>query len=586
MVNQVPFTSYKRENEPLDFVIVVVIVVLLVVTGPLTVGGSLALLWWMGEREEPRDRWFLGLGALVGALWLRVILPDSVQTYLEALTAHPGRTVAVSWIVSLPLIPLGAVLMSFLKKVSEWSGAKTLAQQVEEAERESEAHERRQERRAMQRGQNEPSAEPAWLPLGTVIKGDHFPPHTGVSYRKSWVALSERLLDQHVFILGSPGAGKSETIKRLSLEILTNTNRDLFLVDGKGESELATSIRMIARQEGRGHVPIFQMGMAQRGAVYNGFQGDAPAIYSRLAEMIGVSEAEGNARFYADSNSDLLQLLCYAPGGPPRSFREVRERLTFKWLKNAWADDPLELETIQSISKEQMEGLQLRLRPLMREFDALIRPEGFSLDETHCAIFSIRTQSVSHAASRLIQFLIEDLKDWIGKRQQRDAVLIIDEFGSFGNKNIIKLLSLARSARLGIILATQDVANLGDDLTKQQILATTRTKFLMASDFPEEIATLAGTIKQIESSMQHDEGTATGMGSARLQDTFAISMNEAARLEPGQGFLIRQRFTAKVQVKQIPEIEVEPEEEEVAPPVEPPKDEKPNDDEPDVIDLP
>src|SRR5207253_2892166 len=103
---------------------------------------------------------------------------------------------------------------------------------------------------------------------------------------------------------------------------------------------------------------------------------------------------------------------------------------------------------------------------------------------------------------------------------------------------IIALLSLARSAKLGIILATQDIASLGDETTRRLILANSRTKILMATDFPEEVASLAGTIYQLESSIQHESGQATGLGSARVQHTFKIDMNEAARLQTGEAFII------------------------------------------------
>lgn len=76
----------------------------------------------------------------------------------------------------------------------------------------------------------------------------------------------------------------------------------------------------------------------------------------------------------------------------------------------------------------------------------------------------------------------------MGKRQKRPGLLIIDEFGAFGNKNIIALLTMARSADLGVILATQDIASLGEENERRLILANTPTKILMATDFPEEIA--------------------------------------------------------------------------------------------------
>ena len=190
-----------------------------------------------------------------------------------------------------------------------------------------------------------------------------------------------------------------------------------------------------------------------------------------------------------------------------------------------------------------------------REFSQCVGNEGFALEQTPCAIFSLRVQSVGDTAQRFLDFLVEDLKDFIGKRQTHPSVLIIDEFGQFSNKNITALLSLARSSKLAIVLATQDVASLQDEKTKKLVLANTRTKLLMASDFPEDVAQLAGTTYQIESSMQHQDGDVTGLGSARIQHTFKVDMNEAAKLQPGEAFLIRQRHVAKIKVRRIEKID-------------------------------
>ena len=167
----------------------------------------------------------------------------------------------------------------------------------------------------------------------------------------------------------------------------------------------------------------------------------------------------------------------------------------------------------------------------------------------------MRVQSVGDTSKRFLDFLVEDIKDFVGKRQKHPAVLVIDEFGQFSNNNIISLLTLARSSKLGVILATQDTASLKDDATKPLVLANTRTKILMASDFPEEVGELAGTIYRIESSMQHEDGEITGTGSARVQHAFKVDMNEAAKLKPGEAFVIRQRHAAKVMVRAIEEVE-------------------------------
>ena len=269
------------------------------------------------------------------------------------------------------------------------------------------------------------------------------------------------------------------------------------MVDGKGDERLANDIRSLAYHHGRGEAPVFRLGFEKSGAVYDGFRGQPTDIYNRLCALIGMADTEGNAQYYADVNRDLLQLICYASVGPPRNFEELRERLNKKWLEEAYRDDEVEQATIEQLDSRQLEGLSYRLRPLAREFGKYVGDGGFALEETPCAIFSLRVQSVGDTAQRFLDFLVEDLKDFIGKRQTRPAVLIIDEFGQFSNKNITALLSLARSAKLAIILATQDVASLKDEQTKKLVLANTRTKILMATEFPEELAELAGTILRL-----------------------------------------------------------------------------------------
>jgi len=214
---------------------------------------------------------------------------------------------------------------------------------------------------------------------------------------------------------------------------------------------------------------------------------------------------------------------------------------------------------VQGFTDEHLTGFLMNLRPIMHDLRNLLRPEGFVLEQERGAVFSLRTQSVGDTARHFLDFLIEDVKDFVGKRQQRPGLLIIDEFGAFGNKNILALLSMARSADMGVILATQDIASLGEEDDRRLIMANTRTKILMATDFPEEVAQLAGTMYGIEASIQHQDGEATGAGSARVQHQFRVDMNETARLKSGEAFIIRQRYAAKLRVKRVEALTIDPE---------------------------
>jgi len=73
----------------------------------------------------------------------------------------------------------------------------------------------------------------------------------------------------------------------------------------------------------------------------------------------------------------------------------------------------------------------------------------------------------------------------------------------------------------------------------------------MATDFPEEVGQIAGTREVLEHSYQHDIGQVTGVGTSRQQHQHQISLNDVSRLEPGEAFLIRQRYVARVLYRMV-----------------------------------
>lgn len=519
---------------------------LTLLVGPVVVGFA----WWLRRQVRP---WWVWILAPLGLIWLL-----GWRRYLAAGTDELVPLLLLWWFGLLPAGPLVAVVMQGWELMARFLRPRDLQDHLEEQQAQLRAQELYLSRQAGRADTEAPQAAQA-LNLGLFIKGDQLSPQLGVRRLRNWIQLDEEMLDQHMLLVGATGAGKSETLKRLVVETLRVGKRDIFLVDGKGDPHLGRQIAQLIYARHGQPVPFFSLGVDHPSCVYHGFRGEPLDIYNRLAALVGVEEQTGNAMYYADRNRDLLQLVCYAPDGPPRSFEALRAQLQVEWLRDVYQGNQTELAVLDAIEPQMVADLQTRLRTYARDLAPLVGEEGFVLEESRGAVFSLRTLSVGDSARRFLDFFMEDLKDFAGKRQKRPALLIIDEFGAFQNEQIVALLTMARSAHLGVVLATQDVSSLGaDEQTRQLILANTRTKLLMASDFPEKVAELAGTKLQIEASIQHDEGQATGMGSARVQHAFSVDMNEAGRLQPGEAFLIRQRHTVKLKVQPVPAVDVDP----------------------------
>ena len=481
------------------------------------------------------------------------------------------QSLLVYWLLMFPLAPIGGFAMLSWKKVSGLFGKRTVQDEYEDQAQRKLYAEARSQAAAARKAKMRPDAAKNYLTVGVKIDGEDFPTHLGIDEQSDWVSIKYPLFFQHAFVVGTTGAGKTKLLLRLIYEALHNTRLRIYVIDGKGDLGFAKTVATLAYQHGRGPTPVFMMGQTSAAqamsSVYDGFRGDREAFANRLSMMMAVDKTVGNAMHYSETYKGLMHLICgvgYAKLGiqPPQNFGEVLDRLSFEWLSQTYAKVPRELATIK-LAKEGREDLiaaaSARLSNLARPLDDAVDASGFSLEESHCAIFSLRTQSVGVDAKKFLDFLIEDVKDWVGKRQPPgvEALLIIDEFGSFSNESINDVLMLARDSKVGVILATQDVSQLGSERAKRQILANCNTYFLMKTNFPEELVNLAGTIYAVEPSFQLENGMPTGMQSARIQHQFKIPPNDVAQVTPGQCYIINSRYAVKVQASIIEDIPID-----------------------------
>lgn len=541
-------TTAHRFRMALFFQALVILIVVVVVHPIIPIAAYLIRRWLYYRYRH--EIWFL---AILGIVW--TVYRQPFLQWMEQ-----GNVIG-SILAIAPIIPVAASSGTLYKRTVMFIKQPNLSEFADSEGKRIDAYHEGLYGKADAHKRRMPAVEPGVLRLGTIIKGDSFPVNSGIQQVGNWVCLHDAIINQHLFVLGGTGSGKTENLKRLIYEQAYNTQRNIYLVDGKAEEDLAQTVRAICHDTDRGNTPIFRYGSGKAGASYNGFNGDQEAIYNRLSAMIGIGEAtSGEGRSYEEFNRNVIQLVCYAPEGPPRSFQELRKRVSMSWVTKTWGNDDDEAETLKRLkdNKRAWAGLLDRISSLARPLKQVVDPDGFSLDNSRSAIFSLNALSAGDTALRLFEFLLEDVADFISNRKDpnEDALLVVDEFGVIPASTMAKLLKLARGKRMGIVIATQNTASLGDEQMSEEILSDTITTMLLNTKFPEKIVETAGTKWQVEGSLQHEEGALTGMGSARFQHAFKIDPNEVRQLPSGKGFVFRYGRQSKVSFAMLGQDEI------------------------------
>lgn len=502
-------------------------------------GGLLGIC--IASTKKYFSRVFLYTLSLFGVVWAIVLY----------MTGSYAQTLSYWLVYTLPFAGMAQFVLTLLLWLHEWYLVlPTWDASVHSREK---FYERQHEQRVQQYLQASPVYQ-SDLELGLVVQEDiRSRPLPGISVLDHLVWFDQTLLNQHLLLIGAPGSGKSEAIKKVISEVLSKTDRDVFIVDGKGEVAFTHHLAQLFHYHRQVDIPHFHMGTSLHGDAYNGFAGSDEAIKQRLTAMFNIEQQMGDGEFYANVNRSILNLICLSPEGAPRSLEELDERLSLSWLKYCYRSDPIKSRAI-SRYEPWFDGLRVRADSLIWDFHSYLSPSGFSLEHTQGAIFSLRTAAMGDTSRRFLNFLIEDFKDWVGKRQKRPALLVIDEFGQFENQSIIALIELARSAKLGILLATQDLSTVRERHIRERLLSSIQTKILMKTDTPEVIGELAGTYTTPHLTYQTNDVDLTGLGSIRLEEARKVDLNTVRRFPPGRAYLIRSGEGMIVQFRQVADV--------------------------------
>src|SRR6266849_5379068 len=109
--------------------------------------------------------------------------------------------------------------------------------------------------------------------------------------RKGWVVLPPEFLRHHIVTLGSSGSGKSETLRRLAYLAYQTYGQHVIFINAKGdrhtdpEQDIPSLFVATMRAAGAQRIKVFPQ------TRYNGWLGDANALFNRLIAVIDFSES-------------------------------------------------------------------------------------------------------------------------------------------------------------------------------------------------------------------------------------------------------------------------------------------------------
>ncbi|MDE3131825.1 MAG: DUF853 family protein, partial [Acidobacteriota bacterium] len=350
------------------------------------------------------------------------------------------------------------------------------------------------------------------------------------------VTVPERTLAAHGLILGATGAGKSTTLLTILTEQIRR-GRAVVVVDLKGSPAFAGQLAGAAQAAGRRFIQWSPDGPSHWNPLA---AGNATELKDKLLSTERFTEPH-----YRRAAERYLQMAIQvaqetAPGVPLTLARVVElmspARLAADSRHASRARSEHVREYVSALTPDQhsaIRGLASRLAVLTESHTGPLLEPGpaettlelrRALRGGEVALFSLNSSTYGGLAAMLGTLAVQDLVAASGARLAEgaaaglEAVVAIDEFSALHSDNVLALLARGREAGIGVLLATQELADLdraGRGLG-DQILGNTALKIAHRQDVPESaerVARLAGTMRVWERSYQsRSPGGAFGLG--------------------------------------------------------------------------
>jgi hypothetical protein len=454
--------------------------------------------------------------------------------------------------------------------------------------------------------------------VGLTPKGRILPPW-GVSWRPVYLPEEERSMHRHV--LGKTGSGKTTSI--LWPQVLQDAlaGRGVLVIDAKGSTENAWTMRSIANACGRlADFRWFGLPAWNRPELFshtynlvhvapqstNDAGGDVLAMAERVFSVLDLGD---NLYFKTQAFLAFTRVCRLLHGmvdkdgrGIPFNLRDVS--VCIRGLSAADTNWSIALKRClaNSLDRETVEELRAQCISLGGDMGSTLSGLLGAIDRFQSPIVNayapdlvfedvlqrnllVYVQLPSNLfkiqAPALGKVMLMDLQQEASLRQvfrdqrnQRPFSVNIDEFGTFADRSFIDSLNKLRDANIFFTLSHQTLADL-EIVSKefaQAVWENCRTRDVLALDSPELCERLArslGTRPRLEHTIQQGPGAmstvaATGVMSTRAVESLRLHPNRLKMLASrGQGFLFASRPDGRVAIPvaygRLPDLPLPPE---------------------------
>jgi type IV secretory pathway TraG/TraD family ATPase VirD4 len=392
------------------------------------------------------------------------------------------------------------------------------------------------------------------------------------------VKISDDVLNHHVHIVGASGFGKSVLLSHV-IQNRIRSGSGLMFVDLKADFETIRQVVSTAKASNRMEdLYIFSCGNPEISSPYNVLaNGTAGQLKDRIMGSLSWSE-----EFYKNEASSfllkLLRGLTYLRDKTGATFDlgTVLNATTNSKAIEAIVDQLPEIEIELKSQLEDLanslgrpdkfkalQGLRSQLEALMlSDVGELLKanPNGIDIFEAIRAkkivyvLLDSRTYGESSRA--LGKLILQDLKAAsarVDAEIPRDArvpfTVVVDEFSDLATEEFLGFLDRARSSKIGVVVAHQEIADLSriSPEFSHRLMNSTSTLFAFLQKVPETsdlIASISGTKTTKKVTEQAKDNwlfgdEKTGMKSIREVEEFIIHPNTVRSLAVGECVMVQ-----------------------------------------------